>query len=93
MKSNDSITLIGKVIDILPGTKFKVEFKNKHSIIGYLSGKLKVNMINICVGDQVKVEINPMNLTTGKIVYRYNSKSTSVRKDLTDNTKMTKNSR
>ncbi|HLD03940.1 MAG TPA: translation initiation factor IF-1 [Candidatus Dojkabacteria bacterium] len=64
----------GKIIDNLPGTKFKVEINlqgEPHVIWGYISGKMRMNYIKIQVGDEVDVEISPYDLTKGRIVYRY----------------------
>ena len=60
----------GKVIEVLPGTNFRVELTNGHVIVAYLSGKLRKNYIKILEGDAVKVELSPYDLTKGRIVWR-----------------------
>ena len=60
----------GKVVEVLPGTNFKVELSNGHVIVAYLSGKLRKNYIKILEGDAVKVELSPYDLTKGRIVWR-----------------------
>ena len=54
MSKDDVIEAEGKVIEVLPGTKFKVELTNSHVITAYLSGKLRKNYIKILEGDTVK---------------------------------------
>lgn len=70
MSKENVIEAEGKVVEILPNTKFKVELTNGHIITAYLSGKLRVNYIKILEGDKVKVEISPYDLTNGRIVWR-----------------------
>ena len=43
---------------------------NSHVILAYVSGKLRANKIRILVGDKVKVEMSPYDLTKGRIVWR-----------------------
>lgn len=70
MSKDDVIETEGKVIEILPALKFKVELVNKHVIIAYLSGKLRQNYIKIIEGDNVKIEMSPYDLTKGRIIWR-----------------------
>ena len=70
MSKEDVIEAEGKVIEVLPGTNFKVELSNGHVIVAYLSGKLIKNYIKILEGDAVKVELSPYDLTKGRIVWR-----------------------
>ncbi len=63
MSKEDVIEAEGKVIEVLPGTNFKVELSNGHVIVAYLSGKLRKNYIKILEGDAVKVELSPYDLT------------------------------
>ena len=72
MAKDDVIEMEGKVLEVLPGYKFKVELANKHVIEANVSGKMRMNMIRILAGDRVKVEMTPYDLTRGRITYRYN---------------------
>ena len=69
--SKEKIELEGTVVDCLPATQFKVELENGHEVLAYLSGKMRRYYIRILLGDQVRVEISPYDLTRGRIVYRY----------------------
>ena len=70
MSKEDVIEAEGKVIEVLPGTNFRVELTNGHVIVAYLSGKLRKNYIKILEGDALKVELSPYDLTKGRIVWR-----------------------
>jgi translation initiation factor IF-1 len=70
-KKEDKIDVEGTVIEALPGTQFRVELDNGHKILAYLSGKMRKYYIRILLGDRVRVELSPYDLTRGRIVYRY----------------------
>ena len=71
MAKNDGIEVDGKVIDVLPGGKFKVELANGHIVEAHVSGKIRMNNIRILPGDRVTVEISPYDLTRGRITFRF----------------------
>ena len=70
MAKNDVIEMEGKVLEVLPGGKFKVELNNKHVIEAHVSGKIRMNYIRILPGDTVLVELSIYDLTRGRITYR-----------------------
>ena len=70
MAKNDTIEVEGKILEVLPGYKFKVELENKHVIEGHVSGKMRMNNIRIVEGDTVVLELSPYDLTRGRITYR-----------------------
>jgi translation initiation factor IF-1 len=67
----ETIEIIGEVTECKPGAKFSVVLENGAIIEGHLSGKMRKNYIRILVGDRVKLEISPYDLTKGRIIYRY----------------------
>ncbi len=70
MAKNDKIEVEGKILEVLPGYRFKVELSNKHVIEGHVSGKMRMNNIRIVEGDIVVLELSPYDLTRGRITYR-----------------------
>ena len=70
MARNDTIEVEGKILEVLPGSKFKVELTNKHQIEAHVSGKMRMNNIRIVEGDTVVLELSPYDLTRGRITYR-----------------------
>jgi len=70
-KKEDKIDMEGTVVEALPGTQFRVELDNGHTVLAYLSGKMRKYYIRILLGDRVRVELSPYDLTRGRIVYRY----------------------
>ena len=70
MAKTDVIEVEGKVLEVLPGGKFRVELENKHLRSAHVSGKIRMNYIRILAGDKVTVEMSPYDLTCGRITYR-----------------------
>ena len=70
-KEDDKIVVEGLVIEALPGTQFKVRLDNGHEVLAYLSGKMRKFYIRILLGDRVKVEMSPYDLSRGRITYRH----------------------
>lgn len=68
---SDKIRVSGIVLDVLPSDKFRVQLENLTEIIGYISGKIRMNKIKIIPGDKVEVELSVYDLTKGRIVYRH----------------------
>ena len=62
--------MVGKVVEALPNTQFKVELENGLSIIAHISGKMRKNYIRLVPGDMVDVEMTPYDLTKGRISFR-----------------------
>ncbi len=68
MAGGDPIQIIGKVATVLPGALFRVELQNGHQVLANVSGKLRKCYVQIAVGDKVKLEMLPYDLTKGRIV-------------------------
>jgi translation initiation factor IF-1 len=74
-KKKNLLKLQGKVKEVLPGSKFRVEIdlqSRTHEVIGHISGRMRMNYIRLQIGDLVDVEISPYDLTKGRITYRHN---------------------
>ena len=67
---SDVIEAEGKVTDLLPGGKFKVELPGGHIVEAHVSGKIRMNYIRILPGDTVVVELSPYDPKHGRITYR-----------------------
>jgi translation initiation factor IF-1 len=67
----DKLEVEGVVVEALPNTQFTVELDNGHRVLAYLSGKMRRYYIRILLGDRVRVEMTPYDLSRGRITYRY----------------------
>ncbi len=71
MAKSDLIELTGAVEEELPGNMFRVKVDNLSNIlVCYTSGRLKQHKIKIILGDRVKIEVSPYDLTKGRVTYR-----------------------
>jgi translation initiation factor IF-1 len=71
MAKADEIEVIGKVIAVLPGNKFKVQLDNtERTILCHLSGRMRKNRIKVILGDNIEATMSPYDLTLGRITRR-----------------------
>lgn len=71
MAKDDIIEVEGVVDEVLPGNMFRVQVENMpHMLLCYMGGKLKQHKIRVILGDKVKVEMSPYDLSKGRITYR-----------------------
>lgn len=68
--ADDAIQVEGKIVQVLPGTMFRVELENGHLVLAHISGKLRKHFIKITTGDMVKMEMSPYDIDKARIVYR-----------------------
>jgi translation initiation factor IF-1 len=78
-KKEEKIVMEGTIVEALPGTQFRVELENGHEVLAYLSGKMRRYYIRILLGDRVRVELSPYDLTRGRITYRFRKQTTASR--------------
>jgi translation initiation factor IF-1 len=72
-KQDEKLIIEGKVVEALPNTTFRVRLDNDHEVLAYLSGRMRKYYIRVLLGDRVRVELSPYDLTKGRIVYRHKS--------------------
>lgn len=70
MAKDDCVTSEGVVVDVLPGTMFRVKLPNGHIVLSHISGKMRKNFIRIVPGDRVTVELSPYDLSKARITFR-----------------------
>ena len=70
MAKQASIEQDGTITEALSNAMFRVELENGHVITAHISGKMRMHFIRILVGDKVKVQLSPYDLTRGRITFR-----------------------
>ena len=58
-------------MEAFTGPQFRVELDNGHTVLAYLSGKMRKHYIRGLLGDRVRVELSPYDLSRGRLTYRY----------------------
>jgi len=59
----------GRVIEALPGTRFKLKMQDETEVHAYLAGRMRINRIKVLVGDTVLVEVDDYG-QRGRIIKR-----------------------
>ena len=72
--SKQKVEVEGTVVEALPNTQFRVRLENEHEVLAYISGRMRKYYIRILLGDRVRVELSPYDLSRGRIVYRFKNR-------------------
>src|SRR5436190_1342140 len=70
MAVEEKVEFEGEVMEALRGRMFRIQLDNGHEALGYLGGRMKRYRIRLMLGDRVRIELSPYDLTRGRIVYR-----------------------
>ncbi|MDB5773705.1 MAG: translation initiation factor [Burkholderiales bacterium] len=71
MAKEELLEMDGRVAEVLPDSRFRVDLENGHQLIAYTSGKMRKNHIRILAGDRVSLELSPYDLSKGRITFRH----------------------
>jgi translation initiation factor IF-1 len=64
------IEVEGTITTVLPGTMFRVVLDNRHEVLAHISGKMRKHFVRLTVGDRVRMEMSPYDLSKARITYR-----------------------
>lgn len=70
-QKEETIEMDAEVVEPLPNAMFKVRLQTGQEVLAYTSGKMRKFYIRILIGDRVRVELSPYDLTRGRITFRY----------------------
>lgn len=65
-----AVEVEGEISSVLAGTMFRVRLASGHEVLAHISGKMRKRFIRLVVGDKVKMEMSPYDLTKARIVFR-----------------------
>jgi len=65
-----SVEVEGTISAVLAGTMFRVKLPSGHEVLAHISGKMRKRFIRLVVGDKVKMEMSPYDISKARIVYR-----------------------
>ena len=66
------IEMEGVVSAVLAGTMFRVRVPNGHEFLAHISGKMRKRFIRLVVGDRVRIEVSPYDMSKARITFRLN---------------------
>jgi translation initiation factor IF-1 len=61
----------GEIVEALPNVMFRIQLDNGHKVLTTISGRMRKNYIRLTVGDRVRIEMSPYDLSKGRIVFRH----------------------
>lgn len=70
MSKQQSILVDGVITEALGNSIFRAQLTNGHIVTAHLSGKIRMNSIQIIPGDKVEMEMSPYDLTRARITRR-----------------------
>lgn len=65
-----SVEVEGTITSVLAGTQFRVELQSGHEVLAHISGKMRKRFIRLVIGDRVKMEMSPYDVTKARITFR-----------------------
>jgi translation initiation factor IF-1 len=68
MASEDAIRVEGAIVEVLPNRTCRVELSNGHRVLAYVAGRARMSFARLAVGDKVRLEMSPYDLSEGRIV-------------------------
>jgi translation initiation factor IF-1 len=71
MAKEELIQFEGRVTEILPDARYRVQLDSGHEIVAYTAGRMKKNRIKTLAGDRVTIEMSPYDLEKGRLVFRH----------------------
>ena len=71
LAKQESVQVQGKVTEVLPDQKFRVELENGHMVLAYAAGRMSRFRIRVLVGDLVTLDLSPYDLSKGRITFRF----------------------
>jgi translation initiation factor IF-1 len=71
LAKEESFSMDGEVIDVLPNATFRVRLNGTEQVVmGIISGKMRKHNIKVLLGDRVEIEFSPYDVTRGRITRR-----------------------
>jgi len=71
MPKGDALEMVGTVTDTLRNSQFTVRLDSGRELLAYTGGEVHRFRIRILLGDRVRVEMSPYDLSRGRVSYRY----------------------
>jgi translation initiation factor IF-1 len=70
MSGTDAIEVEGVVVEVLPNKTYRVELSNGHRVVGFVPGRARMNFVRFGLGNKVKLQMSPYDLSEGRIVVK-----------------------
>ena len=68
--SSKPITRKATVVEALPNARYRVQMETGDEVLAHVSGDMRMHVIRILPGDEVRVQVSPFDRTLGRITFR-----------------------
>jgi translation initiation factor IF-1 len=68
MAREGAIEAEGAIVEVLANHRYRVELGNGHRLLAFPSGRIRLGFARLAVGDKVRLELSPCDLSAGRIV-------------------------
>jgi translation initiation factor IF-1 len=68
MAGEDAFRVESVVIAALPNGTYRVALDNGHQLVAFVAGKAKAAVVSFAIGDRVKLQLTPFDLSAGRIL-------------------------
>jgi len=68
MAREGAIEIEGAIVEVLPNRMYRVELANGHRLLAYMTGKARLSFARLAIGDKVRLEMSPYDLSEGRII-------------------------
>ena len=69
MLGKNAFQVEGIVIEVLPNRTCWVKLANGHRVRGYATGKAKEKVPDLAIGDRVRLQLSPYDLSEGRLLF------------------------
>ncbi len=70
MAREGAIEAEGAVVQVLANQRYRVELGNGHRLLAFVGGKARLSFAQLAIGDRVRLELSPCDLSAGRIIER-----------------------
>ena len=68
MAGEEAFRVEGRVTESLSSGAFRAELSNGHRLTAFVAGRAKKNFAGLKLGDKVKLQLTPYDLSVGRIL-------------------------
>ncbi len=68
MSGEDAFKVEGVVVEVLPNKTYRVALANGHRVLGFIAGRARLAVAGPVVGDTVRLQMSPYDLSEGRII-------------------------
>ena len=68
MARENAIEAEGAIVEVLSNRTYRVQLANGHRLLAFVSGRARLSFANLGLGDKVRLELSPYDLSSGRII-------------------------